>query len=59
MIDIKTTLTINELRDIVNKLHVEGSNLTIDDLLITVANAAAKRAVLDLMELDDGIDEEY
>ena len=46
---IKSSLTINELHRIVENLHLASP----DEILVAIADAAAERAVRDLMEIDD------
>ncbi len=57
---IKSTLTITEIHDLLERLvveHIPKSSytraFTRDDMYLAIADAAAERAVRDLMDIDD------
>ena len=54
---IESSLTMSEIEEIVQSLHGLVPSPSVNDLFRALVDAGAKRAVEDLMELDDFEDE--
>lgn len=49
---IKSSMTIRDLHAVADKLANADTPASIDDLLVAIADAAAERAIKDLIDVD-------